>query len=110
MDTFTIIQNEIVSQNDLSLLGVQCYVCQRTGHLSVDCSLFIGIKGNLKKLVKEPQRKKSQEKLSKTHTSVSANKSNIDSSSQEEKLQIQFEKKPEVKTGAEIEMKAFFEN
>lgn len=53
IDTFTIIQNEIVQNNDLSLLGVVCYVCQKVGHLSVDCSLYFGIKGNLQKLVKD---------------------------------------------------------
>lgn len=47
IDTLTIIQTEILSKNDLTLLGVKCYVCERIGHLSMDCNQYFSIKGNL---------------------------------------------------------------
>ena len=44
--TLEIIQHEVNNNQDLTLLGIVCYVCQNIGHLSVDCDFFNKIKGN----------------------------------------------------------------
>lgn len=36
-EIFQQIGKQIKEQGDLSIIGVQCYVCQQLGHMSVDC-------------------------------------------------------------------------
>lgn len=40
---------EINANNDLTVLGTSCYICNQAGHLSVDCLEFQSIKGNIKR-------------------------------------------------------------
>jgi hypothetical protein len=42
------IKDKINYTHDLTILGIDCYVCGTTGHISVDCLEFDMIKGNLK--------------------------------------------------------------
>ena len=42
------IKRTIKTTRDLSIIGIQCYVCKEKGHLSVDCKQFDKIRGNLK--------------------------------------------------------------
>lgn len=41
------IKKQILVDNDLSKLGISCYLCSKKTHISVDCPDFKDIEGNL---------------------------------------------------------------
>jgi hypothetical protein len=41
------IKKQIIETNDLSVLGVECYLCLLVGHYAKDCLKFSEIKGNM---------------------------------------------------------------
>lgn len=59
----------------MSLLGVECYICHKKGHISINCTNFDTIRGNLRQAwlkkmkehatAKDQQRSKSEKKLKK---------------------------------------------
>jgi hypothetical protein len=51
MATFLEIQDEIMQKRDFSRIGVKCYLCDRLGHISVDCTDFDKVKGNNQKML-----------------------------------------------------------
>lgn len=46
--TYQNIKTDITKHKDLSKLGVHCYLCGDSKHISVDCPEFEDFKGNLK--------------------------------------------------------------
>jgi hypothetical protein len=51
MATFLEIQDEIMQNRDFSRIGVKCYLCEKLGHISVDCTEFEKVKGNNQKML-----------------------------------------------------------
>ena len=47
VNTYFEIKRQIMEENDLSSVGVVCYVCGVLGHMSIHCDNFEKIKGNL---------------------------------------------------------------
>eukprot|EP00347_Sterkiella_histriomuscorum_P007191 403349915 len=48
-NTYIEMKSQVNNHNDLSNLGVICYLCEQNGHVAIDCTMFNIIKGNLKK-------------------------------------------------------------
>jgi hypothetical protein len=46
--TYNEIQEEIKETGKLDMIGIICYICQKEGHVSVDCPDFHSIEGNIK--------------------------------------------------------------
>ena len=51
MATFLEIQDEIIKKRDFSRIGVKCYICDKLGHISIDCPEFETVKGNNQKMI-----------------------------------------------------------
>jgi CRP-like cAMP-binding protein len=49
MHRFYLIKNSINQSNDYKHLKITCYVCNKLGHIAIDCKDFNKIEGNLKK-------------------------------------------------------------
>ena len=54
----------------MTSLGIKCYLCDKKGHITVDCGEFCIIKGNLKKHAMDKIRTLHQSALSKMNVSV----------------------------------------
>lgn len=52
------IHDQVNSSKDYSNLFITCYICNRVGHLSTDCTYFPQISGNLKKKNRDIKKKK----------------------------------------------------
>jgi hypothetical protein len=51
MMTFLDIQDEIKRKRDFSSIGVKCYICDKLGHISINCPEFDSVKGNSHKMI-----------------------------------------------------------
>lgn len=51
LEVFEYINTQIMKYSNLAIIGVQCYVCDEMGHLSVDCGNFKSIEGNISHLI-----------------------------------------------------------
>lgn len=49
--TFLEIQDDIKRNRDYSRIGVQCYICEKLGHISIDCPQFGNVQGNQLRMI-----------------------------------------------------------
>ena len=48
LELFHNIREVLTTTGDLQLIGTQCYICKRTGHMATECSEFEKVRGNLR--------------------------------------------------------------
>ena len=64
-------------EHDYSELHLKCYVCERSGHIALDCSKFAKIKGNLKKLEQKGKEKQGKKSVSFNFSDLEINQKNL---------------------------------
>lgn len=63
-------KDEINETNDLTILGLDCYICGEIGHLSVDCPKFENQRGNLRNHTFEKLKKQYKKRMTDNNYSI----------------------------------------
>lgn len=91
MHRFYLIKNALNQNNDYQYLKITCYVCNKIGHISINCPDFHKVEGNLKKFYERMKAKQESKKNKKEHRNIldDAKIDNDDQSDGEENIEPQ---------------------
>ena len=84
MHHFYLIKNALNQNNDYQYLKITCYVCNKIGHISINCPDFHKVEGNLKKFYERMKAKQESKKNKLEHKNI-LDDAKIDNDNQSEK-------------------------